>query len=97
VRAINARRLPGDYCSRIDWIRILDFERTEVFRRLRTHVPGYEKGAENVYAVTESSLDQAKQRAKRLQERFSAYTGTDPYTLVNEVVELLRAIRRPPP
>jgi hypothetical protein len=73
------------------------FERTEVFRRLRTHIPGYEKGAENVYAVTESSLDQATQRAKRLQERFSAYTGTDPYTLVNEVVELLRAIRRPPP
>jgi hypothetical protein len=28
-----------------------------------------------------------------LQNRFTPYSGTDPYTLVNEVVQLLRNMR----
>ena len=71
------------------------WNRLEVFRRLREHIPSYAKGATQIYAHTEGALPDAIRRAQRLQARFSPATGTDPYTNVNEVVTLLRSIRAP--
>jgi RloB-like protein len=67
--------------------RIIDF--------LGTHIPGYKKGMDNIYATTETLLSQALERAQRLVARFGPLPGTDPYTRVHEVVELLRSIRPP--
>lgn len=68
------------------------FHRTEIYQRLRQHIADYDKGAEGVYALTEANLADATARAIRLQGRYNAHTGTDPYTNANEVVQLLRAI-----
>jgi hypothetical protein len=72
------------------------WDHNEVIRLLREKLPGYAKGAEGIYARTEPLLLQAVERALRLQARFDSEpeSGTDPYTAVNEVVSLLRSIRR---
>lgn len=72
------------------------WDHKEVIRLLREHLPDYEKGAEGVYARTEPSLQQALPRAQRLKARFTPESGTDPYTGVDDVVTLLRSIRRAP-
>lgn len=69
------------------------FHRTDIIRRLRDHIVGYEKGTGNVYATTSPALNIATQRAIRLQELFNP-RGADPFTQVNEVVSLLCNIRR---
>lgn len=69
------------------------FHRDEIFRRLREHIPGYNKGAKKVYEATEPTLAAATQRATRLRERFNPFAGTDPYTNVDVLVEMLRSIR----
>ena len=68
--------------------------RDEIIRALKTHVLDYAKGNEGMYAKTEHALPDAIRRAESLQRRFTPESGTDPYTNVNEVVTLLRSIRR---
>jgi RloB-like protein len=67
--------------------------RTKIISFLSTRISGYEKGMENIYAMLEPSLPQAIERAQRLVVRYGPIPGTDPYTRVHEVVELLRSIR----
>jgi hypothetical protein len=67
--------------------------RTRIIGFSRTYISDYEKGAENIYAITEPALAVAIGRAKRLVDRFEPIPGDDPYTCVHEVVELLRSIR----
>lgn len=69
--------------------------RTTIITSLRRHITGYEKALLNVYAQTEEFLPVATERARRLVTRFEPLPGTDPYTRVHEVVELLRSIRPP--
>lgn len=70
------------------------FHRHEIINRLRGHIPGYQKGTENVYATTSPHLATAAERATRLQQRFDPAAGNEPYTRANDVVELLKTIRR---
>jgi len=65
----------------------------EAIRQLRGFLPHYTKGAEGVYAATEPTLADAIERAIALSVRFTAETGTDPYTKVHDLVTLLRSIR----
>jgi hypothetical protein len=69
--------------------------RAKIISLLRTCIPGYQKGTENVYAATEPALPQAVERAQRLVARFAPVPGDDPYTRVHEVVQHLRSIRPP--
>jgi RloB-like protein len=69
--------------------------RDEIINRLGTYIPGYVKGMGNTYATTEPFLPQAVGRAQRLVARFAPLPGTDPYTRVHELVQLLRSIRPP--
>lgn len=69
------------------------FHRAEIINRVGQHIAGYDKGMEAVYATTEPSLMVAVERATRLQQRFNARPGTDPFTRAHEVVQLLREIR----
>jgi hypothetical protein len=69
--------------------------RAKIITHLRSYIPGYEKGTGNIYATTEPLLSQAVGRAERLVARFAPLPGTDPYTRVHEVVQLLRSIRPP--
>ena len=71
------------------------WHRDDIVERLKGHIAGYEKAATEIYNRTESNLEIAIQRAERLRSRFTPASGVDPYTGVDELVSLLRSIRRP--
>lgn len=68
-------------------------DRHEVMRRLKKHLPGYEKGCENTFALTSSRLDDAYARANSLALQNSGYTHPEPYTAVAHLVRLLTGLR----
>ena len=63
--------------------------RDEAMARLRTHLPGYAKGAANTFAITSPLLPYALERAAALAERFTARDDPEPFTAVGPLVELL--------
>lgn len=67
--------------------------RDEVMRRLKLHIPGYDKGAGNAFAITSEHLAVATQRAERLAARFTARTDPEPFTAIVELVKLLTTLR----
>lgn len=66
--------------------------RDDVMRRLKWHIPDYEKGTGGAFAITRDLLEIATQRAQALAGRFSAYDG-EPYTALGELVKLLTTLR----
>lgn len=67
--------------------------RNEAMRRLKIHIPGYDKGAGNVFKRTGEYLAVATQRAERLAEHFTARTDPEPFTAIVELVKLLTMLR----
>ena len=67
--------------------------RNEVIRRLKLHIPGYNKGAGDAFAITCEHLAVATQRAETLAKRFSAHTEPEPFTAIVELVKLLTILR----
>ena len=67
--------------------------RDEVMRRLKHHIPTYEKGASTVFANTREHLAIASQRAQTLALKFTAHTAPEPYTGIVNLVELLTTLR----
>lgn len=67
--------------------------RDEVMARLKKHLPGYDKGAGGVFAMTRERLNMATQRAQVLANKFNAYTDPEPYTALHELVTLLTSLR----
>lgn len=67
--------------------------RDEVMRRLKQHIPGYEKGAGKAFATTSAHLAVATQRAERLAARFTADTAPEPFTAIAGLVALLTTLR----
>ncbi|MCW5235909.1 RloB family protein [Verminephrobacter eiseniae] len=67
--------------------------RDEVMRRLKQHIPGYDKGACQAFAVTSEHLPVAIGRAERLAQRFTAHDACEPFTAMAELVELLTTLR----
>ncbi|MDP2369036.1 RloB family protein [Rhodoferax sp.] len=67
--------------------------RDDVMRRLKQHIPGYEKGARRTFATTRAHLVIATQRAETLASKFTADTPPEPYTAIVELVKLLTALR----
>ncbi len=68
--------------------------RDEVMRRLKRHIPNYEKGARGAFAITRDRLHIASQHAQALASRFNAYSEPEPYTAIFELVALLTTLRR---
>ena len=68
-------------------------QRDEVMRRLRLHLPGYEKGVGQVFTITCDRLGVATQRALALVSKFSAYDAPKPYTGIGGLVTLLTTLR----
>lgn len=67
--------------------------RDEVMRRLKIHIPGYEKGATCAFSITRERLPEAIQRARGLAAKFSARSEPEPYTAIVELVKLLTQLR----
>jgi len=71
-------------------------DRNEVTRRLRSYMPGYQKGMNSTFAITREHLAIATGRAERLAARFSAHTDPEPYTGIGDLVKLLAALSSTP-
>lgn len=67
--------------------------RDEVMRRLKRHIPGYDKGATGVFATTQARLEVATRRAEALSKKSTAYDDPKPFTAVADLVNLLVALR----
>lgn len=67
--------------------------RDEVVRRLKIHIPGYEKGITTAFGITHERLSVATQRARALAAKFSARSAPEPFTAIVELVELLIHLR----
>jgi hypothetical protein len=67
--------------------------RTEVYQRLRQHLPNYDKGQAGHYAQTQQNLDEAMQRAERLSELTNAHNADEPYTDMHRLVHLLTTLK----
>ena len=72
------------------------YHRDEVLRRLREHLPNYEKGNDELYTLTQGMLATATSRAERLRTRFSRLPGEEAYTDVDELVGILRSLSSKP-
>ena len=66
--------------------------RDEVLSRLKTHIPGYQKGDRHVFAKTRGPLSIATTRAELLAAKFTPYTDPEPYTAVVNLVTLLTSL-----
>lgn len=67
--------------------------RDEVMRRVKLHIPAYDKGASNTFATTSRYLSAATQRAERLAERFTSHTEPEPFTAIAGLVRVLTTLR----
>lgn len=67
--------------------------RDEVIRRLKRHIPGYEKGMGKAFETTSQHLHVATQRAELLATRFAADTDPEPFTAIVGLVSLLTTLR----
>jgi hypothetical protein len=68
-------------------------DRHEVFRRLKKHIPQYEKGCKGTFRMTREHLGSAFSRAEKLGQYNSAYSHPEPYTAVGNLVQLLTSLR----
>ncbi len=67
--------------------------RDEVLHHLKQHIPGYEKGIANAFAITSEHLAVATLRAERLAGQFSAHTAPEPFTAIVDLVKRLTTLR----
>jgi hypothetical protein len=67
--------------------------RDEALARLRQHLSGYQKGNNDTYFMTVANLAVATRRAIALKLRFSRLPGTDPYTDIHALVDVLRNLK----
>ncbi len=68
-------------------------DRHEVFRRLKVHIPQYEKCFDKSFELTRHLLDTAYLQAEKLKQHNSPYSVPEPYTAVDDLVKLLTGLR----
>jgi len=72
---------------------IAPIHRTEVYTRLRIHLPEYDKGQGGHFAATRHRLDVATARAAARAARTTAQDGREPYTDMHSLVNLLMTLK----
>jgi hypothetical protein len=68
-------------------------DRADIMTALRVHLSDYQKGATGLYQTTSPTLSDANTRAAQLRERHTPFTGTDPYTDMDILVDRLLKLR----
>jgi hypothetical protein len=66
--------------------------RDVIYRKLRAHFPGYEKGLKGSYAHTSANLNDAKARAASVRRQNDRLPGTAIFTEVDKVVDVLNSL-----
>jgi hypothetical protein len=69
-------------------------DRHDAINRLKKHIPGYSKGADNMFSMTRELVDVALQRAEALASQFTGHDEPEPFTGIGELVKLLMALGR---
>jgi hypothetical protein len=69
------------------------FDRAEVLKLLKRSIPNYEKNMRGTFDTSKEYLQIATQRADKLAGSFTAYSGTDPFTAIAELVKRLMTLR----
>ncbi len=72
---------------------VAPLHRGEVIKRLKHHMPSYDKGSGGAFVTTRAHLVVATARADRLAEKFSAMTDPEPYTGIVDLVRLLTTLQ----
>jgi RloB-like protein len=67
--------------------------REDVFGRLKTHLPAYDKGQGGHWAATKDHLEIATSRARARSVVTNVYDGNEPITAMHELVSLLTNLR----
>lgn len=67
--------------------------RTQVYARLRNHLPEYDKGQGSHFAATRGRLDAATARATARAALTTAHNGHEPFTDMHILVNLLMTLR----
>jgi len=67
--------------------------RDNVMRKLRTHIPNYEKGDRGMFELTEPLIDEARARAEQQRVNIEHRGMKNPTTYVDELVQVLRSLR----
>lgn len=67
--------------------------RTEVYERLKNHLPNYDKGQGGHWAATKHELPTAVSRAQARAAATNAYDGNQPFTAVHELVQRLMQLK----
>ena len=67
--------------------------RNEVYGRLRTHLPGYDKGQGGHFDATRDRLDGATARATARAALTTAHDGREPYTDMHSLVSRLMTLK----
>lgn len=68
--------------------------REEIYERLNSYIPNYQKGDEGHYALTLPHIEIAEARAVLLCERSNIHDGTQPYTNVYELIHKLSKLNQ---
>jgi hypothetical protein len=96
---ISFQAIPSIPCFEI-WL-LLHFEdvntplhRTEVFSRLKRHLPKYEKNSANIFEATRKNLQDAMQRAKILSDQHNEYEELYPFSAIADLVLLLYDLQK---
>jgi len=67
--------------------------RDEVIKRLKRHLPGYEKGTATAFAMTRQHLGLALQRSEKLASRCNDHVVPNPFTAIGALVKALMTLR----
>ena len=76
---------------------VAPIHRNEVYARLRTHLPGYDKGQGGHFAGTRDRLDVATTRAAARAAQTTAQDGREPYTDMHNLVNMLMTLKNGAP
>ena len=67
--------------------------RADVYVRLKTHLPAYDKGQGGHWAATKDRLEIATNRARAKSVATTAHDGNEPFTAMHELVSLLTNLK----
>lgn len=67
--------------------------RDDVLKRLKRHIPNYDKANLDSFSITQDKLAIAHKRAQLLSERHTAFDGNQPYTDISLLVILLTELK----
>ncbi len=97
-KRVHFLAIPSVPCFEL-WL-LLHFEevhaplhRNEVYQRLSTYIPDYEKGGKGHYALTKINLEIAAERANALSQLHNEYDGVNVYTAIHKLVAKLINLR----